>query len=55
MQDKRERRKLPAAPDEALGELPTEPDEIDAFNQRMTDYWSTASLVPCTLCGRTFR
>jgi hypothetical protein len=49
---KRERRKLPAPPQEiADGNLPSGVEEIDAFNQRMVEYWCATYLkqfgVPC--------
>lgn len=53
----RERRQLPAMPEElaAGGPLPTDPRAIMDFNSRMSQYWSSASLINCPICARSFR
>jgi DNA-directed RNA polymerase subunit RPC12/RpoP len=49
-----ERRTLPPEPAELSDPLPTRPDEIDAFNDRMFQIYNAVVLVPCATCGRTF-
>lgn len=53
----RERRPLPPVPPELedMDHLPMDGPGIDAFNQRMYQYWDKVSLVSCPICARTFR
>ena len=51
----RERRRVPPDPPELLEPLPMDPALIDNFNARMLDVWSTASLINCPICTRSFR
>ncbi len=53
--DRKERREPPAPPPELDQPLPSAPDDIDAFNQRMSDIYNGVSLMKCTHCGRTMR
>lgn len=49
-----DRKQLPKPPPELSDPLPEDAKGIEAFNQRMTDIWNQATLVPCPKCGRTF-
>ena len=51
--DRRDRRDPPPPPEELDRPLPTRPEEIDAFNQRMSDIYNGFSLMKCDHCGRT--
>ena len=52
-----DQRSLPPPPPEMVGltELPKDPAAMEAFNQRMYEYWDKVSLVDCPHCHRTFR
>ncbi len=49
------RREPPAPPPELDEPLPTAPDDVDAFNQRMSDLFNGVSLMKCQHCGRTMK
>eukprot|EP00877_Chromochloris_zofingiensis_P013237 jgi/Chrzof1/8167/Cz03g00070.t1 len=50
-------RPLPPTPDELAdgGVLPKTKADIEIFNAKMFDIYNQLSLVPCGVCGRTFR
>ena len=52
-----ERRSLPPLPPEMEGltELPKDPQAIEAFNQRMYEYWGKVGLAGCPHCHAAFR
>ena len=49
-----ERRAPPVPPAELEDPLPTRAADVEAFNERMSQVYNTASLVRCDSCGRTF-
>jgi hypothetical protein len=53
--DRKERREPPPPPAELDQPLPTAPEDIDVFNQRMSDIFNGVSLMKCAHCGRTMR
>ncbi len=55
LKPKDQRRQPPDRPTELDDELPTDFDEIQAFNARMNAVFSTNVLITCEWCGRHFR
>ncbi|GAX82949.1 hypothetical protein CEUSTIGMA_g10376.t1 [Chlamydomonas eustigma] len=53
--DRKERRDPPPPPPELDQPLPSSPEGIDLFNQRMSDVYNGRSLMQCAHCGRTMR
>lgn len=53
----RDRRPLPPPPQEMSGGtgLPASVQAQDEFNASMSQYFDKVSLMPCGICGRTFR
>lgn len=37
------------------GQLPTDAQDIDAFNARMFEKWQRLTMTACPNCGRTFK
>lgn len=53
---KKDRRALPDSPVELnLESLPIDEVDIEAFNNKMYNYWNKISLLECKYCKRTFR
>jgi len=55
---KKQQRPLPPPPPELEGfpdvTLPTDPNEVMAFNNAVYSYWDRVSLYVCSTCGRSF-
>lgn len=56
---KKQQRALPPPPPELEGfpevTLPTDPEEVLAFNNAVYAYWDRVSLYVCSCCGRSFK
>lgn len=59
VKSKKECRSVPPPPPEYEGfpnlALPTDPDEVLAFNNAVYSYWDRVSLLVCSICGRSFK